>query len=299
LRVTHLVKRAPQAALLVAALAGWAACRPCDCQTFPDDTGVTPDPDDDGRDRFRPGRMAVEGAFAFDPDTGRAVGWVDRDTPREVAIFVRMTDDRYLGTADERHRCRMRLAPTGPLQARVESFLFTFGGADPERAYRHLLVTLEPGAFDVVDAPYDTPAGERVRGCIEVEDDPERGFSLRFADGSARAWARDLAWGVGVGELAPVVHDDLLAMPDTSYLRELLDFGFAGGGSVRVAGPQHDFVAPIGLSLATTLDEDRYVVYDRGVPRLLRAETFAPLGADDTPPAALYQIAPMYAITFE
>jgi len=279
------------------------ACQPCDCPALPQDTGdngITPDPDDgDDRDRFRPGRMAVEGAFAYDPDTGNAVPWVDRDEARELQLFVRMTDDRYLGSADERHRCRVQIVPDQPVEARLQPFAFSFGSGDPERDYLHLTVTLEPGTFQVVDAPFETRDGQRVQGCLEVQDDPDRGFSLRFADGDLERWARDIAWGLGVGDLAPVVRDDILAQPQTSYLRELWDFGLIGGGSARVQSPHHDFLAPTGLALATDLTEEREVLYDRGLPVLLPAQDFVELSDERPPPAALFTIHAMYAITFE
>jgi hypothetical protein len=282
------------------------ACAPCDCAANPDpDTGVQPDPDDDPdddptRDRFRPGRVAIEGAFAYDPNVGQATGWADRDGTHALALFVRMTDDRYLGAADPRHRCRVRLAPIRPVEASVERFTFSFGGGDPEREYAHLMFALAAGGFSVVDAPYETRDGGVVRGCIDIQDDPERGFSLRFGNGSVVRWATTMRWGLGVGELAAVVQADLEALPDTSYTRELWDAGVLGGASARVNDENTDFIAPLGAAVGTAIDERGHIVYDRGLPVMLPATAFTEIAQrGELPPAARFQVTAFYAITFE
>lgn len=288
---------------LVLAAVHATACQPCDCDiniTPENGEDVDPDPDDDPlRDRFRPGRMAIEGAFAFEPTTGRAVGWRDDDGDHSVALYVRMTDDRFLGTADPRHRCRVRIVPTAPVTAQIEPFTFSFGGGDPERDYVHLMVTLQPGTFGVIDAPYETVDGGQVRGCIDIEEDPERGFSLRFGDGSVTAWAHRQSWGIGVGGIAPIVQEHVESSPETSHLLELWDSGYVGGGSARLIDDNVDFIAPIGIGMATALDDEGNVIYDRGLPVLLPASSFTEIGSDDDVLRALYEVRAFYAITFE
>jgi len=289
--------------LILAAMAQATACQPCDCEVHvaPDNgEDEDPDPDDDpDRDRFRPGRMAIEGSFAYEPSTGRAVGWRDRDGDHQVALYVRMTDDRFLGTSDPQHRCRVRIVPTAPVNAQVERFAFSFGGGDPERDYTHLMLTLQPGTFGVIDAPYETVDGGQVRGCIDIEEDPDRGFSLRFGDGSVTAWAHRQSWGIGVGGIAPIVQEDVESSPETSHLLELWDFGYVGGGSARLIDENVDFIAPIGIGLATALEEDGSVIYDRGLPVLLPATSFTELTSDEDVLRARYEVRAFYAITFE
>jgi hypothetical protein len=305
---TSLASRLAAAAWLIAAALGGApllgGCQPCDCAVDDDPLPLPdpePDPDDvDDRDRFRPGRMALEGRFAYDPALGQATSWRDGEVEHQPSIYLRMTDDRYLGTQDERYRCRVALVPTGPSTATPRSFVFSFGGADPERSYRHLMIELEAGTFEVVDAPYEARSGARVQGCIEVEEDPERGFSLRFAEGSAVEWASRSTWGLGVGDLAPLVRDEVLAYPATSYVRELWDFGFIGGGSARFDDGRLDYVAPTGIGLGYALDETNAVVYDRGLEVMLPSSGFDALDSDEARPArALYEVIAFFAVTFE
>jgi len=289
---------------LAASAHGLTACRPCDCAVADDPLPLPdpePDPDDvDDRDRFRPGRMAIEGRFAYDPELGEATSWRDGEVEHQPAIYLRMTDDRYLGTQDERHRCRVALVPTGPTTAASRAFAFSFGGSDPERSYRHLMIELEAGTFEVVDAPYEARSGARVQGCIEVQDDPERGFSLRFAEGSVVEWASRATWGIGVGDLAPLVRDEVLAYPATSYVRELWDFGYIGGGSARFDDGRLDYVAPTGVGLGYALDETNAVVYDRGLEVMLPSSAFDALDDDEARPGrALFEVIAFFAVTFE
>lgn len=294
----------PLAALaLLLPLAIISACQPCDCALDepgldPDDPHVDPD-DAPDRDRFRPGRIAIEGTFAYLADTREVVAWTDGDQAQVPTIHLRLTDDRFLGTSDARHRCRTAVVPlTGAASASLRSFSFSFGGGDPERDYAHLMLSLAPGDFELVDAPFEQDDGETVRGCLEIDDDPDRGFSLRFGEGSFARWAGGITWGIGVGDIAPLVAEDAESYPETSYLREMWDFGYIGGGSARMSDDNLDFLAPTGIAFAYELTEERALRYDLGLPAQIPADQFTSLQGEDAAPSAVYDVISFYSVTF-
>lgn len=217
-------------------------------------------------DPFVPANLGVSGDFGYNADTMMIEPWIFDGQPIPPYIELEFSDARFRDTRNNAFRCTIALmAPSDEKAAEVLSYTYSNDNlGQPSQDFVHLAFILEGGQFEVMDLPQDNAQGGRIPGCIEVENDPLRGFG-EFFGGSIEEWVNAYDWGAGFGNLATHIED--LIVSDITSLQEPLERGEIIGMTYYIfaenpEGDDLDFKIPLGFSYGFEVESNMSAVVD-------------------------------------
>jgi hypothetical protein len=234
-------------------------CEFCDYPENADDPECSDEPQ---KDPFQPRLLSVDGLVAYDAEADAFRAWTSQSGAVPSYITLEMRDARYDTTQNNNFRCGLILVPTAETtDAEFSSFDYELGTGSGNQTFNHLMFRIESGGYEVVDNPDDGATGGRVPGCIEVQNDPRRGFPETFAAGSVEDWTNEYNWGIGFGNLANRINTEIDGFPADNGFKTLRDEGFVAGGTSQIfnsltGDEAFDFSLPGNVALAYEVDGD-------------------------------------------
>lgn len=229
-----------------------AADPDCDFCDYPENADDPECSDVPEADPFVPNALNWGGLFAYDAELDVVRPWASSSGAVPPYISFTLVDARFQGTSNNNFRCGLAFIPTsedGTVPARVEEYEFTWGSdsGDVIETDTHLFFELLRGEYEVVDNPNDEAQNGRIPGCIEVAEDPMRGFPPDFSEGDISAWVQQYDWAIGMGPMGFGVRN---AFEDTEgEIRADYDAGLIGGGSMRIFDSEDVEEEPFDLYL--------------------------------------------------
>jgi hypothetical protein len=232
-------------------------CDFCDYPANADDPECRNEPP---RDPFQPRLLAVDGLVAYDKETDTFRAWTGPSGQVPSYISLELQDARYESTQNNNFRCGLLLvANSESTAAEFSSFSYELGRGTGAQTFNHLMFRLRTDGYTIADAPNENAQGGRIPGCIEIQNDPQRGFPDGFANGSIEDWAAAYSWGIGFGNLANRINTSIDGFPEGNGFKDLRDQGYVGGSTAQIfnlltGDDAFDFSLPGNVALGYELD---------------------------------------------
>lgn len=231
----------------------------CDVCDYPENAELPECTGEPQADPFVPASLFISATFAYDGEFDHFRPWLVTSGESPPFIRIDLRDRRYNETRNNAFRCGLALIPADRVyEVPAVHHAFNIPEGRFQGDYEALLFSLRTGSYEVVDFPSDSAEGGRIPGCIEVQDDPRRGFG-QFNEGDIVGWTQRYSWSVGLSLIHPIVDEAFMELDANNSVRQLLEQGYINGGTIRIENEDPeaplDLYSPGQWSLGFIVDE--------------------------------------------